>query len=72
MAGWKGIGRMKHRVRRVDLGDLVRYRPQGAVSTVYGVWLDDGRFFVLLRLSAGQAWVPSQDCDSLDQQGVSS
>jgi hypothetical protein len=62
--GWAGVGHMKHRVRRIDLGDLVRYR--GDVSMVHGVWLDDGQLWVLLRLPAGQAWVPSQDCDSLD------
>jgi hypothetical protein len=65
MAGWKGIGQMKRRVRRIDLGDLVRYQPHDAVSTVYGVWLDTGRLWVLLRLPTGEAWVPSQDCDSL-------
>jgi hypothetical protein len=67
MRGWNGV-QMRHRIRRVDLGDLVRYR--GSTSTVYGLWLDGGQLWVLLRLPAplGAAWVLSQDCDSLEQR----
>jgi len=65
MAGWKGIGQMRHRIRRVDLGDLVRYRD--ATSTVWGLWLDDGRLWVLLDLPRGRTWVPSSDCESLER-----
>jgi hypothetical protein len=68
MRGWEGIGRMpKHRVRRVDLGDLIRYRPTGTVGTVRGIWLD-GHMFALIELETGPVWVPTQDCDVLGGQ----
>jgi hypothetical protein len=68
MRGWKGLGQMRHqhpaRIRRVDLGDLVTY--QAVTSTVWGLWLDQGRLWVLLDLPKGRAWVPSDDCESLE------
>lgn len=65
MSGWKGLGQMrKARIRRVDLGDLVTY--QAVTSTVWGLWLDTGRLWVLLDLPKGRAWVPSDDCESLE------
>ena len=69
MRGWGGLGQMRRqhpaRIRRVDLGDLVTY--QAVTSTVWGLWLDQGRLWVLLDLPKGRAWVPSDDCETLER-----
>jgi hypothetical protein len=66
--GWAGLGQLqKHRIRRIDLGDRIRYLPTGEVSMVAGIWLDGPYLRALVDLKAGPAWVLSQDCDAVSE-----
>jgi hypothetical protein len=58
------------RIRRVDLGDHVRYEPTGATSTVRGLLHDTlggptPRLWAMVDLPAGPAWVPTVDLEVL-------
>jgi hypothetical protein len=58
---------------RVELGDRVRFEPTGQASRVQGLMFDVGsdeptRMLALVELGdRGWWWVPTQDCEVLQQ-----